>query len=439
MRRRLRLGSLGLVVLVLALPASAAPVSPSPPPVPLAELRRLFTEAAAAHEKKDHALFLEKSQAALALAPRGIRAHYNVACGYALTGRAAEAVAMLDRITAMGAFVDAGPDADFATIKDSAGFKAALARAAALKEPLVSGVEAFRLREKDLITEGLAHDPKSGDFFLSSVHKRKIVRVARDGTARDFVKEGQDGLWSVLALRTDAPRRLLYATTVALPQGQGFAKEADGKSALLGFDVDTGRLVRSVSAPADGKKHNLNDVAIARDGTVFISDSVSSHLYRLGKDEQALGVLVEAGLFASPQGLALSPDEKTLFVADYALGLFAVDLSTKTTRLVDGPPDATLAGIDGLVADGRSLIAIQNGIQPHRVARFTLDDAGTRVTKVTTLDRAHPAYDEPTLGVLVGDDFFYVANSQWGSFTKDDQILPLDKLREPVVLRLRLR
>ena len=52
------------------------------------------------------------------------------------------------------------------------------------------------------------------------------------------------------------------------------------------------------------------------------------------------------------------------------------------------------------------------------------------------MDRAHPAYDEPTLGVLVGDDLYYVANSQGGSFTEEGVILPPDK---PVVLRLRLR
>ena len=40
---------------------------------------------------------------------------------------------------------------------------------------------AFRVDERDLIPEGLAHDPVTGDFFLGSLFKRKIVRVGRRG------------------------------------------------------------------------------------------------------------------------------------------------------------------------------------------------------------------------------------------------------------------
>jgi hypothetical protein len=49
----------------------------------------------------------------------------------------------------------------------------------------------------------------------------------------------------------------------------------------------------------------------------------------------------------------------------------------------------------------------------------------------------HAAFNEPTLGVVVGKELFYVANSQWGSFDKE-VIWPADKLKEPVILRLDL-
>ncbi|HRI72498.1 MAG TPA: hypothetical protein PK156_50025 [Polyangium sp.] len=48
-----------------------------------------------------------------------------------------------------------------------------------------------------------------------------------------------------------------------------------------------------------------------------------------------------------------------------------------------------------------------------------------------------PPFDEPTLGVVVGRDFFYVANSQWGHFTKG-VLDPVDKLKEPVILKMAL-
>jgi sugar lactone lactonase YvrE len=417
----------------------ALPVAAQTPPDPAAEARRLLTEAAAAHEKKDYALFLQKTQAAVVLSPRSPRALYNLACAYALTAHPEDAVATLDRITALGVYLDAAADSDFTGIKDTALFKAAVARAAGLNLPVAAGVEALRLKEKDLVTEGLAHDPQSGDFFLSSVHKRKIVRVGRDGVARDFVGEGQGGLWSVLALKVDAPRKLLWATSAALREGLGFRKEDEGKSALFAFHLDSGKLARRIEAPADGKKHNLNDLAADGQGRLFVSDAMSGHVYALSPGAEALRVLVEPGVLASPQGLVLSPDARTLWVADYARGLARVDVASGKVHMVDPPADAVLAGIDGLVAHGRDLIAIQNGIRPHRVVRIALDGAGTAVVSVKVLERAHPAYDEPTLGVIVGDDLHYIANSQWGSFTKEGALFPLEKLHEPIVLRLRLR
>ena len=54
-----------------------------------------------------------------------------------------------------------------------------------------------------------------------------------------------------------------------------------------------------------------------------------------------------------------------------------------------------------------------------------------------TLAANHADFNEPTLGVRVGSDFYFVANSQW-ALAGDDGKLDADKLKEPVILRLRL-
>ena len=45
----------------------------------------------------------------------------------------------------------------------------------------------------------------------------------------------------------------------------------------------------------------------------------------------------------------------------------------------------------------------------------------------------------PTTGVLVGDDFVYVANAQFESFDEDGSLWPMERLYEVVVLRAPLR
>jgi hypothetical protein len=47
-------------------------------------------------------------------------------------------------------------------------------------------------------------------------------------------------------------------------------------------------------------------------------------------------------------------------------------------------------------------------------------------------------FDEPTLGVLNGNALFYIANSQWAMIDDKGKLAPEEKLREPVVLKMKL-
>src|SRR5271154_4511844 len=60
---------------------------------------------------------------------------------------------------------------------------------------------AFISEEKDLIPEGLAYDSGQNVFYLSSLLRRKIVRISAEGTVSDFVPAGRDHLLPVLGIR----------------------------------------------------------------------------------------------------------------------------------------------------------------------------------------------------------------------------------------------
>jgi hypothetical protein len=66
-----------------------------------------------------------------------------------------------------------------------------------------------------------------------------------------------------------------------------------------------------------------------------------------------------------------------------------------------------------------------------------LDPTAERITEGTILERANPAFDEPTLGVVVGRDLYYVANSQYGAFGEDGRP-DESRLKDTVILKLRL-
>jgi hypothetical protein len=115
-----------------------------------------------------------------------------------------------------------------------------------------------------------------------------------------------------------------------------------------------------------------------------------------------------------------------------------VDLKTRKAVLLPVADPVLALGIDALSWTGAGLVGVQNGVTPQRVVRLTLDDAGRRIVRSEVLDRAHPAYNEPTLSVVAGDELYYIADGQWERFGEDGSVADSSVLRPTVVLRLRL-
>ncbi len=125
-------------------------------------------------------------------------------------------------------------------------------------------------------------------------------------------------------------------------------------------------------------------------------------------------------------------------IADYSRGLCLLG-SDGTVQVLKSTPDAWLGGIDGLSVTGRrELIAIQNGVNPNRVVRIRLSEDVDGIEAVDVLDLAHPEHDQPTLGEVVGSDFLYVANSLWGAWDSEGNLVEGRTLSPPVILRISL-
>jgi tetratricopeptide (TPR) repeat protein len=400
------------------------------------DVRFYLQQAAKAHKEKNYSDYLANIQAAVELRPGQATYLYNLASAYALNGRKAEALGLLERIASMGLIYPAQTDEDFVSLRDSEPFKAVVRKFEANKNPISHSTTAFTVPQKGLITESVAYDPQTKTFFLSSIYRRKIVRLDEKGMVTDFSASG-DGLWSVMGMKVDARRRHLWVCTAAHPQMLDYRAEENGSSAVVKYDLETGKILKKYQLPNEPKRHWFGDLVIAENGDVFISDSLNPSVYVIPRLKDELELFLESDSFVSPQGLDFSADEKTLFLADYSKGLFSVDRKTKkVTPLLSS--DSTTLGIDGLYFYRGSLIAIQNGTRPHRVVRMKLGKDLSRIEKFETLEANNTLFDEPTLGVIVKDTFFYIANSQWGAISQKGELAPDEKLRQPVVLKIKL-
>jgi hypothetical protein len=398
-------------------------------------------QAAQAYRARDYAA-AEAGYRSLALEfPGAPGASLGLGRSLARQGRVDEALGW------MGKAADAGVGADANALKeafgpaaDAAEVRALLSRFRGNLAPVVRSTLAFRLAEKDLLPESVAYDPAGDTYYVGSLYKRKIVAVA-NGVARDFIPAKRDGLTSVLGMKVDARRRELWANACngTSPVMQEPEPRTAGRTAVFRYELGTGRLLGKYEAGSGKEPLCFNDLVLGPEGDAFVTAGENG-VFRVSREAGRLERFAPApGLVLN--GIAMSPDGGTLFLADHLRGVVLLDVASRSLRPLGTPPGVTLAAIDGLYAQGASLVGVQNGFAdgPERVVQAFLGDDGSRVTCVEVLERGHPDYDVPTAGVVVGDDLVYVAGSQLNRQDEKGRPWPLDRLRESALLRLPLR
>jgi sugar lactone lactonase YvrE len=406
---------------------------------------RFYEQAArTAYKSGNTTEFVNNLEKALALKPNHPRLMYNLAAGYAAKARFSEALGMLEKVAATGMVYPAAKSPSFAILRDSSAFKAQFEKLARRFEesakPTNTSTEAFRLTEKGLITESVTYDPQEKAFYVSSVHKRKIVKIAANGTITEL-SQPSDNLWSVLGMKVDAKRRKLWVCTTAFPQMQGFDSTLKGRAAVSVYDLKTQKIAHRYYAPNDGQPHAFGDLVLhPKTGVAFVSDSESPTIFMVDEKSGTLKKWLksDAATLSSLQGLDFAPDGKTLFAADYSNGIFRIDVAKKTLLNLPTPDSCVVSGTDGLYYFKGNLIGIQNGTNPQRVVRYRLNKAQRRIEGIEILEANHADFEEPTLGVVVGAELYYVANSQWEKVSEKGVPAPEADWKPHVILKRKL-
>jgi hypothetical protein len=287
----------------------------------------------------------------------------------------------------------------------------------------------FGLTDARLLPEDIDFDTTSKLFYITSVLKKEILAVDKTGTAHVFT-EGPDK-WPMMAVKVDAKRRLLWATEVALDGFSWSPKEDWSRSAILLYDLKTGKLLWRLEGPMHA---SLGDMALTAAGDAIVSDGDHGGVYRVRRETRQIERL-DAGDFVSPQTPAVLPGDEQAFIPDYVRGIGVLNLRTKQVSWISTGGRHALSGIDGLYLSGRTLIATQNGTSPERVIRFQLDRSFSRLESESIIERATPTLGDPTHGVVVGGHFYYIANSGWDKLDEHGDPKTEIKMSEALIMQ----
>jgi len=361
-------------------------------------------------------------------APGAIEA---VAQTYAEMGDTERALAALNRFADLGQADDnmmAGKSKAFANLEKLPEYHRILKRFAENKTPVSRSDVVVTLADPNILAEDIDYDSHSKSFLITSVLEKKIIRVAMDGKATDFAQSPSH--WPMLAIKIDANRNLVWATEVAMDGFSAAPKSDWGRSAVVSFDLKTGTLHQRVEVSA---KSALGDLVLTGQGNPIVSDGEGGGVYRVSHNQLER---IDAGDFISPQTSAMHPDGSHVFVPDYARGIGILDLASKKVVWLDqSVPKFAINGIDGLYFDRGFLIATQNGTSPERVARFKLDSSMTQIVSEEIIERATPTLGDPTHGVVVGDSFYYIANSGWSNLDDAGNVKAGSRLTPARIMR----
>jgi len=401
-------------------------VDPAEPPRTLLEWVR---DTRAARLKGDHRAWLEAGLHALALAPDHPDLLISVARARAALGQAKESIALVRQAVDRGAGIDVAPELQ--RLPPSPELEA-LIDDARRNLGSVPRAQIFALISDSAAPEGITYDPVSRRVFVGTIHG-EILQVDERGQVSVFVPR-DSGLLQVLGLKVDPDRKLLWAVNGIFPELliSEAPKPEVGVGGIHAFRLADGKVAGKYWLDERPLLHGFNDLALARNGDVYVTDSAQAAVYRVHAGKLELFVRDEHLTFAN--GTVLASDQKRLYVASVE-GISLVDVPTRKVRRLAVPANASVHSIDGLAYHRGDLIGVQSSPYLGRVVRISLGIDGRSVRRVSTLSSRSPVEYNQTTAVVAGDQLYVVA----GTPAVDTAGAPLAKEPKPQIVKIPLR
>ena len=250
------------------------------------------------------------------------------------------------------------------------------------------------------IPEGVEYDMDNGRLLTGSLSEGSVFQLHEDGRLTPLVSDPD--LVSSVGIEADELRdRLLVANS----DRSVFQGGTRGQAMLGVYNLTTGERIAMVDLAAtvedagDDAAFFANDVAVADDGTAYVTDTRMNLVYRVDTDYAASVFHRFDDDGAGPNGIVEHPAGYLLVARGDAL--WKVPLADPASATAVMLPE-DIPGQDGMVWSAGRLAIVSNA--DNRVVALTSSD------EWMTADLAGVAPYEPqgTTAAVVGDDVYVV-------------------------------
>ena len=223
-----------------------------------------------AEAREDWEAARDEYLAALELEPNHPILLFRAARFESRLGETEEAIGRLERVADLGATGEVDADPFFDDLRDREEFQRVAKRLAENGRPHEPADIVLTFDDAELWPEGIATDAATGDIYVGSFHRKKVVRISADGRVEDFGTTASDDLQSVVGIWVDSDRRRFWAATGNEPSPEVPPEPGE----VVQYDIESGDLIGRYPGPDDGRPQLINDVTVGPDGTAYVTESL---------------------------------------------------------------------------------------------------------------------------------------------------------------------
>ena len=287
--------------------------------------------------------------------------------------------------------------------------------------------------QNNLFPEGIAYNPNTEQFLLSSLTQGSIYAADEDGSVSPFIQD--DRLVSSLGIAIDEKRNRILVANSDVGVSSGSSPETTNQIAGLGiFDLSTGESIDYIDLGnlRPEQPHFANDLDVDNKGNIYVTDSLSPIIYKVdpqGNSSIFLEIEQFAGEGFNLNGIVVHPDG-FLIVADFNDGLLYKVPLDNPENFTQIQTDQNLINADGLLlGDKDELVVVtnnSNGESSNSVFNLQSHD---NWNSAQVVDELNLGDNTPTTATIRdGDIFVPDANLSAGEITDEFAILEVGSI-----------